>query len=131
MDEDFLNDNDRFDELEEQASNEPSEIKSLKDSIFEQSTSVSEENSVTSNIETTSQNVESVPSTSAYSGSYLWGIKTETNETNASCEEDQARKSIPYQFIDNRQENGLSKLLKTKIDLLPIPNSLKVYLNVN
>lgn len=36
-----------------------------------------------------------------------------------------------FSFINQRQENELSKLLKGKIDSLPIPTPLKVFLNYN
>jgi len=42
-----------------------------------------------------------------------------------------AREFIKYRFLSNRKENELSKLLKIKINLLPVPAMLKVFLNHN
>jgi len=42
-----------------------------------------------------------------------------------------ARELILYRFLSERKENELSKLLKGKIDLLPVPAMLKLYLNYN
>ncbi|XP_060857352.1 protein-L-isoaspartate O-methyltransferase domain-containing protein 2-like [Metopolophium dirhodum] len=39
------------------------------------------------------------------------------------------RELIKYGFLSNRKENNLSKLLKFKINLLPLPAMLKVFLN--
>jgi len=42
-----------------------------------------------------------------------------------------ARELLLYRFLSERKENELSKLLKSKIDLLPIPSMLKQFLNYN
>ncbi|XP_016661724.1 protein-L-isoaspartate O-methyltransferase domain-containing protein 1-like isoform X2 [Acyrthosiphon pisum] len=42
-----------------------------------------------------------------------------------------AEEFIKYRFLSNRKENELSKLLKIKINLLPVPAKLKVFLNYN
>jgi len=36
-----------------------------------------------------------------------------------------------YRFLSNRKENEMSKLLKDKINLLPLPAMLKMFLNYN
>lgn len=49
----------------------------------------------------------------------------------SESDEIHARDSLLYHFTVERQNNKLSQLLKVKIDLLPVPNSMKLYLNYN
>jgi len=55
------------------------------------------------------------------------------NEDNYDSDTDSevARELILYRFLNERKENELSKLLKGKIDLLPVPAMLKLFLNYN
>lgn len=155
----------------EQASDESAKRKSLEAGSSEQrKTPIDQENPKRMRMETTPQNVESVPSTSSPSGSDLWETISESSESSAvdseswvssvdnnvrhieaadgimgvvydslfnndsdesDSEHSHAEESLQYHFIVERQENKLSQLLKVKIDLLPVPNVLKVYLNYN
>uniref|UniRef100_A0A2S2P9Q9 Protein-L-isoaspartate O-methyltransferase domain-containing protein 1 n=1 Tax=Schizaphis graminum TaxID=13262 RepID=A0A2S2P9Q9_SCHGA len=47
----------------------------------------------------------------------------------SDSESEAARDLVLYRFLSERKDNELSKLLKVKIDLLPIPILLKLFLN--
>jgi len=51
----------------------------------------------------------------------------DSDDTNSEV----ARELLLYRFLSERKENELSKLLKSKIDLLPVPAMLKKFLNYN
>uniref|UniRef100_A0A2H8U1W3 Protein-L-isoaspartate O-methyltransferase domain-containing protein 2 n=1 Tax=Melanaphis sacchari TaxID=742174 RepID=A0A2H8U1W3_9HEMI len=51
------------------------------------------------------------------------------NSHESDSDGEAARELILYRFLSERKDNELSKLLKVKIDLLPVPNMLKTFLN--
>lgn len=53
------------------------------------------------------------------------------DDYDSDTDSDVARELILYRFLSERKENELSKLLKVKIDLLPVPAMLKLFLNYN
>lgn len=58
-------------------------------------------------------------------------IIEETTDSDDSNDSEAVREISKYQFISDRRENKLSVLLMAKIELLPLPKSLKIFLNYN
>lgn len=53
----------------------------------------------------------------------------EEDNYDSDTDSEVARELILYRFLSERRENELSKLLKVKIDLLPVPALIKLFLN--
>lgn len=54
-----------------------------------------------------------------------------SENSDSDTDSETSREIVMYRFISERKENKLSKLLKVKIDSLPIPIPLKFFLNYN
>jgi len=65
-----------------------------------------------------------------FSGIYNSLVNGEDNY-DSDTDSEVASELILYRFLSERKDNEFSKLLKGKIDLLPVPTMLKLFLNYN
>lgn len=82
-------------------------------------------------VDTDANNDTNVFPTHRLGGLYQSLFEPDLSEEESDTSSEDARDLINYKFAGDSKENKLSTLLKVKIDLLPIPVSLKRFLNYN